>query len=379
MRYLLYFLLTCLAFPCFAQKFPVGALTGKTALEQALKQTSNQGLRVLQGKIMPAGVDVALRRNSFALRRQDLEQNVLTSFPVPNIETMKLGIASPTDKQRKLIFDKYTQVTEKLRLFKEEMDGILYYQSNPSEKRTFAPQEKQYFLEQINTLNRELNALSLSVEKTDVVLQRGKAYLQYALSVVSPEMVGFLPNLQPTDPRTDRELKTEEFFLHDPAENRFAMWRLFQKLDSSSAIPNGLRIAVLNDRQAFLIEVEYAHKRKELFPLENVKTYEEVDILLEDIRSGRETFDVILSDLCVPDGGGFRLVQSLRQDGYKGVILAASAFWEEEVIAFSLYNRGFDGMFAIPENFETQPHWYDRLNQGLRNYFYYRNIHGWMR
>ena len=48
-------------------------------------------------------------------------------------------------------------------------------------------------------------------------------------------------------------------------------------------------------------------------------------------------------------------------------------------MAQALYKRGFDGMFAVPEIFELNPHWYDRLNQGLRNYFYYRHTNGWMR
>ena len=81
-------------------------------------------------------------------------------------------------------------MAEKTRAFKAEIDGLLYYQSRPSERRELSVQEKQYWLEKISALSRELNILSLSVEETDPVFMRIKKYLRYALSVVAPEMEG---------------------------------------------------------------------------------------------------------------------------------------------------------------------------------------------
>ena len=384
MRSVLYISLICFALPCLAQSLPAKhaakALAGQGVLEQALKQASAQQLRVVQGKILLSGKNPALSNGFVALERRELEHNVFTAIPLPRLENMKLGIVAPTAKQKEIIFTKYADLAEKTRAFKAEIDGLLYYQSRPSERRELSVQEKQYWLEKISALSRELNILSLSVEETDPVFMRIKKYLRYALSVVAPEMEGAFLDLFPTDSRTDRVLKVEEFYLHDPTANRFELWRnFFKKENPTQLVPKGLKIAVLNDRQSFLWAIEESYQEKLLFKGHYVKTYAHAANLLDDMRVGRETFDVILSDLHVPGGGGYHVVQTLRARGYKGVIIAASAYPELTYMAQALYKRGFDGMFAIPEIFELNPHWYDRLNQGLRNYFYYRHTNGWMR
>ena len=384
MRSVLYIALICFALPGSAQSLPAKhaakALTGQGALEQALKQAGAHQLRMVQGKILLSGKNPALSGGFVALERRELEHNVLSAMAKPSLENMKLGVLAPTEKQKEIIFSKYTDVMEKVRSLKKDLDGLLYYQSKPAERRELPAQERQYWVRKIIEINRELNSLAISVEESDALFRRAKDYLQYALTVIAPDLDGLLPGLQSTDPRTDRVLKAEEFFLHDPAVNRFELWRnFFKKSSPNHFMPKGLKIAVLNDRQTLLWAVEEAHLGKLLFPGHYVKTYDHAANLLNDMRVGRETFDVILSDLHVPGGGGYHLVQILRRNGYKGVILAASAYPEQRGMAETLYNRGFDGMFSIPEIFEMEPHWYDRLNQGLRNYFYYRNTHGWLR
>ena len=384
MRHFLSFVLICFVLPVFAQKVPAkyvaGALTGKSLVDQAIKQAGNQGVRVIQGKILPSSRNMVYKTPSFLQQRQDLEHALLTAFPVPEIEHMKLGIPAPAEKQKQVIFEKYVAFSQKMQSFKKEMDKELYYQTHASERRTLAPQEKQYWVKQIVDLHKDMIMLSMSIHKTDPIFQRSKEYLMYALSVIAPELEGSLPKLRPAFIREDRVLDYGEFFLYCPQTPPFAAIRkLFKKEAPLPEAKKGLKIAILNDRSAFLDAVEESHAEGLLFPNHHIKTYDNTVGLLSDIRLGRESFDVILSDIRVPPNGGYYIVNALRRDGYQGVILASTAYDESKSMANSLFSRGFDGMFAIPEPFEKSYAWYDRLNSGLDNYFYYRDLHGWMR
>ncbi len=59
--------------------------------------------------------------------------------------------------------------------------------------------------------------------------------------------------------------------------------------------------------------------------------------------------------------------------------MAATAFQPEERLSIGLFNKGFDGMLSLPENFELNKEWPLEMMEHFNNYFYYRDLNGWKR
>ena len=92
-----------------------------------------------------------------------------------------------------------------------------------------------------------------------------------------------------------------------------------------------------------------------------------------------KSFDVILTDIIVPGGGGSYLTAMLRERGFEGVIIALAAFQEDASLGRKLFDIGFDGMIPQGIGFEFSDHWQLMIMKRLQNYFYYRDLHGWER
>lgn len=316
-------------------------------------------------------------------QRLDLERYVISALPKPT-QMVPLRLSHPNDGQWIMLQNQYEAVIRDFRSFKTEMDGLLYYQAKPTERTPLNAEEKKEIVSRIGMMTRKLNSLWLSIPADDKAFQFAREYVNYTVRILVPDLLPIFDISAPVLKRDDRIYSASEFFLRNPSELSF-VWKWFlprhRQLSQNVNrwVPQGLRIAVLNDRASFLNAIRTKHQKGLLWNSSELTLYSNAENLLDDILVHGKDYDVILVDLLVPGGGGFFVANSLRQKDFGGVLLAASAFPESAERGKFLFERGFDGMFCLPENFEETFRWEHHLSLGLRNYFFYRHKNSWIR
>ena len=231
-------------------------------------------------------------------------------------------------------------------------------------------------------MHNQLRALNILVAPHDQPLVQANLYVQYAMETIEPNFVGLLDSGL-REKRTDRKFNQKEFMMDPPKDGRLASLKNYlpyslRLRQAANKMPAGIKMAVLNDRASALETIQDKHKTV-FCPKWEITTYHDTEALLNDIKYGRVQYDIILTDLMVPGGGGYYLTASLRHQGFGGVILAATAFQPEERLSIGLFNKGFDGMLSLPENFELNKEWPLEMMEHFNNYFYYRDLNGWKR
>ena len=359
-------LVLAVAWPCAAQ----GNLVKKTA-ETVLSKKAGQLLRpnvhnnilrqarVAQGKILLGGKPV------LPDYQKNIERHLFTYVRPRGISRLE----EPTLEQAAYVMHGYHQAMKHFKEFRQEMDPFLYYQSKPAEKRALAPAEKSYWAGKIMQMNFQLEKIRPFTFSQDEAYRAAREYVAYAAKVVDPLLCGAVA--KPLYACPNRTYKQAEFFLHAPRGRRSA--RLLQ------ALPKQLNIAVLNDEPELLENLLWMQGNKELPAGYKMDCYSNTETLLNAITKQGKKPDVILTDIVVPGGGGFYLTGALRAAGYKGVILALSAFAERDRMGRQMFEAGFDGMIYSPLELEYDPHWGSKILDKLRNYYYYSRLHGWQR
>ncbi|WP_428071041.1 response regulator transcription factor [Candidatus Avelusimicrobium alvi] len=380
MKWMAVLLVLCAAFPCMAQKNLAKEALGKGALTEALGKNAGRNLlrsaRVVQGKILLNGARRPARRAV-----PPLEQYVLKSVAPTPLYKLPLLLYEPSQRQQAEAMLSYMQVMDEFKDFKTDMDPFLYYQAKPSESRVLPDSERATLMQKISHINARLATLSYVVSPNDPALKAAHEYMVYATETVSPVLRGMLGGKQVTRP--DRTFKQEEFFLHTPkGRQESALASLLpgsvRTRQVARTLPPGLTMAVLNDRESVLKKMQELNATV-FCPEWKIYTYTNTEDLLGEIRRHNVKFDVILTDIIVPGGGGYYLTAALRDQGFNGVILAATAYQEDEKLGLGLFNKGFDGMFSLPQGFEEGKDWPRELMKGFQNYFYYRDLNGWKR
>lgn len=300
-----------------------------------------------------------------------MERYVLHQVKVPQVETCPQYwpcVSSFSTKYRNTL----TQFDN----FKKELDVTLYYQAKASERREFMPEERRQLLEKINNMEPMIFALQSKLTKPDPQLTFAQEYLEYAKSVISPFSVSKTPNpLQ----RTDREFNMDEFFLHSPEEGFFSFFKLsaLRPQGLAKSLPDGLIVAIVNDRNTVLQRMKALHEKGVFLPTSKLYFYEDAEALLSSVLDGRVIPDVILTDLVMPQRGGYYISNNLRKNNYEGTILALSAFQEDETLGKELFSHGIDGMIPQPIGFEDGFDWPYTITKSLVNYFHYKRLNSW--
>lgn len=378
MKWIAVLLALCAYVPCSAQKNLAKEAFGKGALTEAMGKGAGQGLlksaRVVQGKIL-------LNAARPASGVTPLEKYVLRSVPPTNLHKLPLLLYQPSPKQQSEAMFLYLKVMDGFKDFKKDMDAVLYYQSKPSEKRVLPNSERAMLMQKISEMNTQLARLSYVVSPDDPALKAAREYMIYAAETVSPVLRGMLGGKKVM--RRDRTFNREEFFLHTPKGNEDSVLSGFlpnslRARQVARTLPPGLTMAVLNDRESVLQKMRELNATT-FCPGWKIYTYTDTEDLLNEIRRHNIKFDVILTDIIVPGGGGYYLTAALRDQGFDGVILAATAYQEDEELGRGMFNKGFDGMFSLPKGFEDGKEWPRELMKGFQNYFYYRDLNGWKR
>lgn len=394
MKKYLIFVLACLtALPSFAQKLPK-APKGK-GLAKIIKQQARivrqanvltqipistlalTNVRKVQGKVLPSAPTPHMPQNALLAERL-----MAQTLPPTDPFRLQLLLVDPSYEQRLAVIKQYQATLENFKQFKSDINPILYYQSKPSERCTLPTLEKAQLVAKIMKMHRQLRALNILVVPQDQPLAQANAYVRYAMEQVEPNLVGMLDSGL-REKRTDRKFNQDEFIMEMPKAGRLTSLKNYlpyalRVRQAAGKLPAGIKMAVLNDRTSALSAIMEKHKSV-FCPNWEITTYNDTEVLLHDIQYGRAQYDIIITDLIVPGGGGYYLTAKLRHQVFKGTIIAATAFQPDERLSIGLFNKGFDGMISLPENFELQKEWPLDVMTRLNNYFYYRDLHGWNR
>ena len=387
MKKIFLFFIFCLALPCAAQKrlgdvFWCDGFIGNVSSRQAGKLlkvtevTPAQLGRMFSGdeiRILPKTPDQTAVNKYY----HNLEKYIFNQTSPFNEQKIVSLLFSPSSRQQEQFSKLYKEVMHKFFNFKQEMDVWLYYQSKPSERHIVSAAEQEELANKITDMNAELGRLRNYVSPTDPAYKAALEYMLHLIQTVNPMLRGVLK--EKNFIRSDREYKYREFFLYTPVPLRTSSL-LTESGDSQQTIPEfprDFKIAVLNDEYTVLSKMKSLHKTI-FFPNSQLRTYEDAEDLLRDIHSGVR-YDVILTDIIVPGGGGLYLTATLREENFPGAIIALSAYEEDLDFGKNLFDRGFDGMIEVNIGFEHGKDWPFNIMKQIRNYYYYKNLHGWSR
>lgn len=392
-KYLIFVLACLMAAPSFAQKVPkVPKIKGQARIIKQQVRTLGQAnaltqiplstlvlnnVRKVQGKVILSAPVPNIPQSSLIAERL-----MVQTLPPTEPFRLPLLLIDPSYEQRLAVAKQYKTTLENFQQFKKEINPVLYYQMKPSERRVLPAVEKARWVDKILAMHNQLRALNILVAPHDQPLVQANLYVQYAMETIEPNFVGLLDSGL-REKRTDRKFNQKEFMMEPPKDGRLASLKNYlpyslRLRQAANKMPAGIKMAVLNDRASALEAIQDKHKTV-FCPKWKITTYHDTEALLNDIKYGRVQYDIILTDLMVPGGGGYYLTASLRHQGFGGVILAATAFQPEERLSIGLFNKGFDGMLSLPENFELNKEWPLEMMEHFNNYFYYRDLNGWKR
>ncbi len=404
MRWLVIVLALAVSFPCAAQNQILRGLKNtiqKNAFKRNTLKNSNKVLRkaqyeaikktlgpnvnpqvlrsarIVQGKILLGGKHPNSKLN------EKLDRYIFKQVATSQVGEIPVLLYQPTPSEWGKAVMAYLRIMEDFKTFKQEMDGFLYYQSKPSERRQLAASERSYWLGKISDMNVRLRSLRNLISPDDPAYKAAREYVAYAAETVDPTLRGMMGNYQDAV-RKDRKFNESEFFLETPQANKeFALKGLLplsmRAPQLAGTLPKGLKLAILNDRWSVLDKMHINHKKGMFFPDWELSYFKNTEDLLNAMRQGQH-FDVILTDIIVPGGGGYYLTRSLRDQKYNGVIIALSAYEESASLGERMFSCGFDGMISLPVGFESiSRSWTYEIMKKMQNYFYYRDANGWSR
>lgn len=359
------------ALPCAAWKNPVKYMSAFRKMPQAAVE-QGAAYRVVRGKILPSRVCPKV-----PVWQTDLEKYVARAAAVSRLQSVVFTIQPSSPERRQMLYTRYCNVMDRFNAFKKKTDPFLYYQLKPSEKRAVTPAQRAFMMSEILPLERDLRHLSVIVNvHRDPALAFALEYVARVRDEVSPTLRG-MSGVSVNFSRHDRKFVSDEFFL---AEQEFLHWtsglRYGVAYFQAVQLPAGLRVAVLNDQPDVLARMTRSHEKGVFIKNGSLACFSRADKLLESIGAGAE-YDVILTDLIVPDGGGYYLTHRLRVENFSGAIIALSAYERDDVLGNKLFSNGFDGMLNMPLMFERYPFWEGYVMSGINRYFSLRQKNGW--
>lgn len=138
-------------------------------------------------------------------------------------------------------------------------------------------------------------------------------------------------------------------------------------------LPKKMKVALLQDEEFVVNALKEMKRRGKLdgweidFPNPNAEEF---------LKGNYNSYDLILSDIVMPGGGGRYLARQLRAKGYQGSLIVVARF---DSHAEDFYNDGFDGMMFIGDMAHRlttdKANW---LWTRLQNYYLYKQEHGWI-
>lgn len=359
------------AFPCAAQKNPLKWLPFLRKTPRA----TVPALHAVQGKLLPLRVPPAVPSWQIELERYTARSVIPTK-----VTALSYNIRSVSPEMQEVFQQRYTTAMTQFEKFRKETFPFLYYQIKPSERREVALIQKADLLPKVMEMERSLVLLAAVVNvKEDEALSFALDYTARVRDELAPEMKG-LSGIDLYFSRSDRKFVGDEFYLLHEMELplRHSVFRRGASHRQPEKLPANLRVAVLNDSQDVLEQMQLLHKKGAFINGGKLFCFARADEVLSSVRAGIN-YDLILTDIIVPGGGGYYLVRQLREGGFEGAVIALSAYKRDDAMGLDMFKRGFDGMFTLPVGFEYSPSWPTDIERGLNKYFALRARHGWKR
>lgn len=295
-----------------------------------------------------ARTHIARVRNPHAIQK-------LIFTPTPTISARPAFkdnlVLSPTQKKDWL--NRYEKTLAAFEQFKKEANPFLYYQSVATESREVSSAEKRRWLDQMVPLYDQLLSLYLNTNQ-DTPLKYALAYLRYGVAMVDPFLVDTLPTL--TKPyATPFELKS--FFLY-PQETLPEPWVDLE----------GKHIVIVNDDASLLEHFEQLADMGVLFPSATLHTHGNATQFLLWMGYTSHVPDVVFTDIQLGEINGYYVAARLREQGYKGAIIALTSYTETEPYARRLAQAGFDGFVSLDDQYYTKTPFFLRVTQAAQVY-----------
>lgn len=254
----------------------------------------------------------------------------------------------------------YQRMQEFAKLKKFVDIKMFYFKADGVSAISMPPHERAQMTQDVGELRIRLKFLSLYYFPEDLPLYLATKYLTQRMIELQPGLAGVLEKM-PVYLRKDRIYEKQEFMLASPG-----------KEVKIPALPAGLKIAVVNDDPDILSAMANFGRWGRFGAGAQVTTFDSIYKLGDSLKKG-EKYDIIFSDISMPNGSGMLLVNKLRENNINTPVIGLSGYKEESVKGEDLFEIGFDG-YVMSDDYG-----YRRAPEALQNYFYYRSLHKWMR
>lgn len=302
-------------------------------------------------------------------------------IPTPK-EQLKFNAYRLTPAQTETLASKYEDLMTQILQFKQHWDSRVFYLELYKNFNAIEPMERKQLLRDGGELASKAKYQLDFLLKDDKPLQQAYDYLVTALEQLEPAYFGIFER-KGTPTREDRPFVPEQFFLKEPSQAKWRemQWADYQPLSSgakelvapiASQLPKNLHIAFVNDHTGMIGSIKNWVSAGYLGEGATVEVFSTAEALLQTHKE----FDVIITDLLVPGGGGQYLAYHLRKSGYNKPILALSEYREEDCRATELFNVGIDG-YIYADDFFRNYIGYRYLPASLKTYFDLKSAHHW--
>ena len=390
-----------LSLPVFAQ-VPTAIKGGTQAVSKASKAAVAPKVRV---KIPTVKTNVTNTLSRAQIRQAALEMRsnqfktdwkTLPTNPMAAIVRHEMRIAGSganltglsEEKWNEAITD-YSNAVSSVQNVAQYMDTQIYYMGT-SEAERLHPEQIRRTLDDINTSLAAVKKAQATFGVENAPLTEMGLYLNRAKRFYTMLGTGMYEPLDESAlavvPRSDN---------HTFVDSEFALWsefireklpkaksksffdyltNLFSRSAKQDALPQKLRVALLQDDQTVISGLQKMQEQGKL-------TGWQIDYLEPDpeafLKKDYNTYDLILSDIVMPNGGGRYLARQLRAGGYKGSLLVVSKF--DKFFGESFFKDGFDGMLQIADatGSDFQSDYASWLWSRLKNYYQLKAKHGW--
>lgn len=304
----------------------------------------------------------------------------------------------------------YSQVVTQSQITHDMIFPWIVYASIPGEGRSLLSEEREKFNTALFSMLHQVQALRSSLPSEPYLEQQENFWITM-LSRFNPLLESALQKPTELSLRTDRVLKTTEFNLLNPDGTDYLLPRSetlirdpdeIEELDSYAVVREKMRNPPITPERAALEREELlaqlpenmriAFINDDALPRLNFKRWAEQGFLgknaqveifpngfdfMNKMRNGRR-YDLVITDLLVPYAG-LVMMPELRTISPQTVVIASSKYDRGEEPEEKLFSAGIDGYLWYNTNLNEGAYGYIEYLRALKNYFYYKNLHGWER
>ncbi len=325
--------------------------------------------------------------------------------------------------------ESYTAFVKRTQAANHEITAKMVYSSLPNEAKPFSLDEIRFINKTITEMRFAVMVLRNTFVKDPYLLNQQK-YWDKVMGAFNPLLEGLLLKLD--IPRPDKRVYDyHEFVLSNPdhstpylpeshsliegeeeeefdededdpsAKPALPKWVLERQHDQRMMaytqeadellpfIPENLRIAFINDDLNPRLNFQSWGQKGLLGKGAQVEVFAEGASFLNNVRRGMH-YDLVITDLLVPHGG-ITMMEELRDLDPFVAVIASSKFYpgdgdiiktdsgKEVVSTEDYFHAGLDGYMWYNNNLNAGAYGYIQVLRSLKNYYYYKQLHGWSR